>query len=157
MKNQLIKLILIMPLLVASAICFGQEDKSSGSVPKKEIASDVREDRDIENAGGGAPNEPSAAAKQIIVDEIKAQLATMATKQLKELIAFCKKNSILGDFVVDLTLEGKGKVVTVFMVSGGEDNIPKKNLLKNKLSQLQFDNVKIPKKQRVKSRYTLKF
>jgi len=92
-----------------------------------------------------------------VIKEIKAQLATMATKPLMELIEFCKKNTIQGEFVIDLTIEGKGKVLTVFMVSGGEDNIPKKNLLKNKLVELQFENIKIPKKERVKLRYTLNF
>ena len=103
------------------------------------------------------PNALSDPARQAIVDEIKAQLATMASKPLMELIDFCKKKEIVGEFVVDLTIEGKGKIVTVFMVSSPEIEMLKKNALKDKLAQLSFDNIKIPKKERVKLRYTLKF
>lgn len=111
------------------------------------------------SASGDSLKETTSGSfsKEEVIEEIKAQLATMATKPLMELIEFCKKNTIQGDFVVDLTIEGKGKVLTVFMVSGGEDSIPKKNLLKNKLAGLQFDNIKIPKKERVKLRYPLHF
>src|SRR5450432_1598624 len=63
----------------------------------------------------------SSFSKKEVIQEVKAQLATMATPALTALIGFCKKNTIQGEFVVDLTLEGKGKVLTVFMVSGGED------------------------------------
>ena len=81
----------------------------------------------------------------------------MSTKMLQELLEFCKKKEIQGEFVADITVEGKGKILTVFMVSGGEDDIPKKNLLKGKLTELSFENIKIPKKERVKFRYTFKF
>lgn len=103
----------------------------------------------------GEETTSSSFNKEEVITKIKAQLATMTTRPLMELIGFCKKNIIKGEFVVDLTLEGKGKVLTVFMVSGGEDSIPKMNLLKNKLKELQFDNIRIPKKERVKLRYTL--
>jgi hypothetical protein len=94
--------------------------------------------------------------KEPIIKEIKAQLAAMATKQLSELVAYCAKHNIVGEFEVDITVVGKGKVITVFMVSGGDD-VAKKNLLRTKLSTLEFENIKISKKERVKIRYTLKF
>ena len=107
--------------------------------------------------GSPMTTETSSFNKQPVIEEIKAQLATMASKPLQELLEFCRKKEIKGEFVVDLTVEGKGQIVTVFMVSGGERDIPKKNLLKNELTELHFENVKIPKKERVKLRYTLNF
>lgn len=109
-------------------------------------------------AASGNPLQESndgAFDKEAAIREIKSQLAAMATKSLMDLGEFCKKNTIQGEFVIDLTVAGKGKVLTVFMVSGGEGNIREKNLLKDKLKELQFDNVKIPKNERVKLRHTL--
>jgi hypothetical protein len=60
----------------------------------------------------------------------------------------------MGKFVVDLTIQGKGKVVTVFMVSSNA-SIEHQIALKNNLIELQFRNIKLPKNKRVKFRYTL--
>lgn len=79
------------------------------------------------------------------------------TSDAGELREFCVKNDIKGEFVIDLTLQGKGKVLTVFMVSSGTDEIKSQNLLKSKLSETQFENIKIPKNERVKFRQTLTF
>lgn len=70
---------------------------------------------------------------------------------------FCSENHITGKFIFDLTLEGKGNVLTVFLVSSDTQDIPAKNLFKDKLHTLRFENVKIPKKQRIKFRHTLNF
>lgn len=132
-----------------------QEGKSDGSSKKKfsnEVTPDLMPSESDNNLASS-----TSAENQKAIDEIKAQLAKMATKQLVALIEFCKKNDIAGEFVVDLTVEAKGRVVTVLMVSTPEISIPKKNMLKDKLSELQFDNIKLPKKQRAKYRYTLNF
>ena len=88
--------------------------------------------------------------------EAITQLAQMAS-ETGELTAFSIKNGIKGEYVVDITMEGKGDVLTVFMVSSSTDDILRKNLLKDKLHTLRFENIKIPKKERVKFRYTLTF
>jgi hypothetical protein len=58
---------------------------------------------------------------------------------------------------MDITLQGKGKVLTVYMVSGTNEELSYQNLLKLKLAEIQFENIKIPKNQRVKFRHTLTF
>ena len=143
-------------ILAGGSLLYAQDNTNSN---KKEKASEANLNNSIRT---GSPNDSTAQSKstfnkQPVIDEIKAQLATMSTKMLQELLEFCKKKEIQGEFVADITVEGKGKILTVFMVSGGEDDIPKKNLLKGKLAELSFENIKIPKKERVKFRYTFKF
>ncbi len=88
--------------------------------------------------------------------EAVTQLTQMASGA-GELATFSTKNEIKGEYVVDITIEGKGDVLTVFMVSSSTDDIPRKNLLKDKLHSLRFENIKIPKKERIKFRHTLTF
>ena len=88
-----------------------------------------------------------------VIEEAKKQLEVMCFEN-GELGEYFKKFRIKGEFVVDLTLQGKGKVVTVFMVSSNVD-IKDQNALKNKLKELEFPNIKLPKNKRVKFRYTL--
>ena len=97
----------------------------------------------------------NAFDKVAITEEAKSQLTKMASEG--ELSVFNAKNGIKGEFVIDITIEGKGDVLTVFMVSANTDNIPDKNLLKDKLHALQFENIRIPKKERIKFRHTLIF
>jgi hypothetical protein len=94
--------------------------------------------------------------KDATITEAKAQLIAMAS-EAGELGKFCSKYEIRGEFVVDLTVEGKGDVLTVFMVSGNAENMRHQNALKDKLYTLRFENIKVPKKQKVKFRHTLKF
>jgi hypothetical protein len=148
------KLLILFSLSLSFGTLYGQSNTASEKKPDHEAQEDNRNPvSSIE-----VKSEPkSSFNKQIVIDEVKAQLAEMSSKALKELVIFCKENSIHGEFVVDMTLVEKGKVVTVFMVSSSAENPQKKNLLKNKLSQLRFDNIKIPKPERVKFRYTLTF
>ena len=140
-----------------SGLVFAQEEKSTNTSKKVVSKESKPEEMNTVSLGSPMTTETSSFNKQPVIEEIKAQLATMASKPLQELLEFCRKKEIKGEFVVDLTVEGKGQIVTVFMVSGGESDITKKNLLKNKLTELHFENVKIPKKERVKLRYTLNF
>ena len=150
------KILISVPFILISITDFAQENKASGD-SRRENYGEIKPERIQSNSGGGSPSAVADPAIQAIMEEIKAQLATMGSKPLMELIEFCKKKKIVGDFVVDLTVEGKGKIVTVFMVSTPEIEMHKKNSLKDKLTQLSFDNMKIPKKERVKLRYTFKF
>ncbi len=90
---------------------------------------------------------------EVVINEAKGQLEKLAS-DAGELREFSNKNKIKGKFVFDLTLVGKGKVITVFMVSSDVE-VKDQNLIKNKLTELQFPNIKIPKNERVKFRYTL--
>jgi hypothetical protein len=105
-------------------------------------------------ANGQSKN--AAFDKVVITQEAKSQLTQM-TAEAGELNAFASEKDIKGEFVFDMTLQGKGDVLTVFMVSSSSDDIALKNLLKDKLHALRFENIKIPKKEKVKFRYTVKF
>jgi hypothetical protein len=94
--------------------------------------------------------------KEQIVSEAKKQLEAMSSKG-GDLYNYCQEKGLTGEFVVDITLQLKGKVLTVFMVSSSVEEIKDQNLLKSKLTELQFENIKIPKNERVKFRQTFTF
>jgi hypothetical protein len=98
---------------------------------------------------GGANDAESKAA----VEEASNQLDGMCEVN-GDFWTMCSKRGIKGEFVVDITIQGKGKVVTVFMVSSNA-TIDHQIALKNKLIDHQFPNIKLPKNKRVKFRYTL--
>ena len=91
-----------------------------------------------------------------VIETVKSQLMQMSG-EAGSLRAFCTENNIKGQFVFDLTIEGKGNVLTVFLVSSTTEEVQAKNSLKDKLYSIRFENVKIPKKERVKFRHTLNF
>lgn len=94
--------------------------------------------------------------KEQTIREAKMQLEAMASEG-GDLYNFCKEKSLTGEFVVDITLQLKGKVLTVFMVSSSVEEIKQQNLLKSRLTEIQFENIKIPKNERVKFRQTFTF
>lgn len=110
------------------------------------------EDRN-QKTGASGIKELGDSDNKPVIDEAKKQLEAM-TSTTGELGEFSIKSRIKGKFVVDITLTGKGKVLTVFMVSSNVE-VKDQNALKGKLSELQFSNIKIPKNERVKFRYTL--
>ncbi len=149
MKNSaLLKVLIVFSLVL---LCrwsgFSQSTKESG----KQTGSEG--DKKKEETVYSATSELGESDNQPVIEEAKAQLVSMSTAT-GELGEFCKKFGIKGHFIIDITLQGKGKVVTVFMVSSNVE-VKDQNSLKNKLSGLQFSNIKIPKNKRVKFRYTL--
>jgi len=98
----------------------------------------------------------SEVNKQAIITDARKQLVAMSSLNGK-LSDFAIKNNITGEFVVDFTITGKGKILTVFMVSSNPDVTAIQNMVKSKLTEIQFDNIKIPKKERIKFRHTLTF
>lgn len=139
-----------------SGLSFGQ---SSGQSDNRPPVSDHDKDRLGDGGAGSAIEEmpePSAAndaESKAAVEEAKLQLAGMCELN-GDLWNLCSKKAVRGEFVVDLTIQGKGKVVTVFMVSSTAEK-EAQITLKNKLIELQFPNIKLPKNKRVKFRYTL--
>ena len=83
-----------------------------------------------------------------IIASAKSQLTTL-TQQGGELHEYFTKNNVLGEFVFDMTIQGKGDVITVFIVSSNGERIRENNLFKDKLYALKFSDIRIPKKQRV--------
>jgi hypothetical protein len=98
----------------------------------------------------------NAQGDNTIAEEAKRQLTQLASAD-GLLGKACAKNGITGEFVVDLTVVGKGKVITVFMVSSSAAEMKEQNFVKARLAELLFENIKVPKKQRVKFRHTLNF
>ena len=94
--------------------------------------------------------------KEEVVHEAKSQLVGLSSEG-GELRDYCVENNIKGEFVFDLTLQGKGKVLTVFTVSSNAEDVTHQNLLKTKLAEIEFSNIKIPKNERIKFRQTLTF
>jgi hypothetical protein len=94
--------------------------------------------------------------KEQTIQEAKKQLEAMSSEG-GDLYNFCKEKNLTGEFVVDITLQLKGKVLTVFMVSSSVEEIKHQNLLKSRLTEIQFENIKIPKNERVKFRQTFTF
>ncbi|MEJ0054227.1 MAG: hypothetical protein WDN75_00405 [Bacteroidota bacterium] len=104
----------------------------------------------------GIGQSTSDAAKEKIIIDVRKQLVAVSSPD-GELFELCAKSKVSGDFVVDLTVGAKGKVLTVFMVSSSPESIQNQNFLKSKLSDLQFEDIKISKTERVKFRHTLTF
>src|SRR4051812_36467344 len=68
--------------------------------------------------------------KVAITQEAKSQLTQMVAQD-GELNTFASEKEIKGEYVFDMTLQGKGDVLTVYMVSSSSDDIARKNLLKD--------------------------
>jgi hypothetical protein len=102
------------------------------------------------------PNSSAAqvSEKEAVIKEVKTQLDAL-TSPTGEIGVYCQKNNIKGEFVMDITLEGKGKILTIFMVSTTAEDIRHQNMLKIKIFESKFDNIKIPKKERIKFRHTI--
>lgn len=97
-----------------------------------------------------------AIEKNAVIQEVQNQLTVLCAEN-GELTEYCTKSGIKGEFVMDLTVQGKGKLLTIFMVASSVENVSYQNMLKNKLMELQFSNIKLPKNERVKFRHTLTF
>lgn len=89
----------------------------------------------------------------------KNAIAAQATKELDaslqngDLKAFTTANAIKGEYIFDITVQEKGKVLTVYVVSSDADDLNKQNQLKSKLREFQF-NFKLAKKSTCKFQYT---
>lgn len=99
-------------------------------------------------------SQSSESDNSTLLQEIKSQLQVILTEP-GEFLAYCSKNNIKGQFEMDITVAGKGEVVTVFLASSSTDDISSRNLLKDKIATLKFKNVKIPNKERIKFRQTI--
>jgi hypothetical protein len=88
-------------------------------------------------------------------DAVSDTAVSTLNRELKsgKLAEFITKNQINGLFIFDITLHKKGEVATVFTQSDEKTDIRSQNLLKDYIRQMRFD-VKMPKDQRVKFRYT---
>jgi hypothetical protein len=147
----LILSILMIILNHAQSLCQSTSGSETSAVVKQgeKVMNEKSSVTDEPVVTGGSEDPESKSA----IEEASNQLAGLCAID-GDLWKLCSKQGIKGEFVVDITIQGKGKVVTVFMLSGnGEVN--DQIVLKNKLIDLQFPGIKLPKNKRVKFRYTI--
>lgn len=94
--------------------------------------------------------------KEASVREARSSLALLSSPE-GEIFAFCVKNQIKGEFEMDITMQGKGEIISVFMVASNVDDIRARNLLKDKIIKIRMKEIRIPKNERIKFRQTLTF
>jgi hypothetical protein len=88
------------------------------------------------------------------VAKAKAELdVSMKSGELKE---FAVKNNMKGEYIFDITIHERGKVLSVFAVSNDTDNIKGQNILKDFVRTLSF-NFKLPKGKNYKFQYSFQF
>jgi hypothetical protein len=89
-----------------------------------------------------------------VAAEAKAELdSSMKYGVLKE---WAVKNNVKGEYIMDITIHEKGKVLSVFAVSNDTDDIKMQNRVKDVIRTLSF-NIKMPKKKTYKFQYTFNF
>jgi hypothetical protein len=69
---------------------------------------------------------------------------------------FAVKNRVKGEYIMDITIHEKGKVLTVFSVSNDTDDLKKQTLVKDFLRKFLF-TFKMPKGRTYKFQYTFSF
>ena len=89
-----------------------------------------------------------------VVAEAKSELdSAMKYGTLKEWVV---KNNIKGEYILDITIHEKGKVLSVFAVSNDTDDIKMQNKVKDIIRTILF-NIKMPKGKTYKFQYTFTF
>jgi hypothetical protein len=66
------------------------------------------------------------------------------------------KHKIKGEYVMNVTIFDKGKVLSVFVVKSDSENIKQQNLVKDIVKGLEF-NFKVPRGKNYKFEHTFKF
>ena len=89
-----------------------------------------------------------------VVAEAKAELdSSMHVGDFKE---FAVKNNIKGEYIMDIAIHEKGKVLTVFAVSNDTDDLKMQTRIKDYLRMFIFA-IKMPKGKMYKFQYTFNF
>ena len=90
-----------------------------------------------------------------VVAAAKAELDTMM--QLGRALQLeAVKFNVKGEYVIDLTIYDKGKVLSVFMVSSDAGDVKMQNSAKDLIRRVEF-NFKVPKDKTYKFQYTFVF
>lgn len=91
-----------------------------------------------------------------VVREATAELDQAVSSPEGSLYKFAQKYHISGEYTMQLTLQNKGQVVSVFVQDKKDGNIDSQNRLKDRLLDFQF-SFKMPKNKDYKLSYTFKF
>lgn len=94
--------------------------------------------------------------KDLIVERATKELNEMMANAESDLVKFASENKIKGEYIFDITIHGKGQVLTVFMVSSDASDVKTQNMVKDKIRTLHF-NFKMPKDKSYKFQYTFDF
>lgn len=91
-------------------------------------------------------------------NEFAAKAKTELDSSMKSgvLFEFGVKHAIKGEYIMDITVHEKGKVLTVFAVSNDSDNLSMQNKLKDFVRTIEF-SFKLPKGKPYKIQYTFHF
>lgn len=105
--------------------------------------------------------EKSFAQKKLIMEhdavaaEAKSELDSLMSPAGALQLEAAKKN-LKGEYIIDLTIHEKGKILSVFMVSSDADDVKMQNAAKDLIRTVQF-NFKMPKDKTYKFQYTFVF
>lgn len=105
---------------------------------------------------GFAQKMPLIQEREDIIAEAKKELDAMMANSESDFKKKITENKISGEYVFDITIEGKGKVLSVFVVSSDADDVKQQNYVKDLVKAIQF-NFKMPKDKSYKFQYTFNF
>lgn len=94
--------------------------------------------------------------KEAIITEAKKELDETIKNPESKLMLLVKENKVTGEFIFDITIHGKGEVLSVFVVSSDADDVKMQNMVKDWVKALEF-NFKMPKDKSFKFQYTFNF
>ena len=102
----------------------------------------------------------SSAQKKSLYDfeevTAEAKLELDSSMRVGELKEWSVKNKVKGEYIMDITIHEKGKVLSVFAVSNDTDDIKMQNRVKDIIRTIIF-NIKMPKGKLYKFQYTFNF
>ncbi len=90
-----------------------------------------------------------------VVSQAKAELDSLMTPGTAFLQQAAKQN-IKGEYILDITVHDKGRVLSVFMVSSDADDIKMQNRAKDLIRTIEF-GFKVPRDKTYKFQYTFQF
>ncbi len=102
-----------------------------------------------------AQKKPLIFEHEKVVEAARADLDQMLSKD-GPLTEEAAKMEVRGEYIMDLTIAGKGKVLSVYMVASDADEIPMQNRAKDLMRRIRF-NFKMPKDKTYKFQYTFQF
>ncbi|MHC1707183.1 MAG: hypothetical protein AB9842_06625 [Bacteroidales bacterium] len=103
-----------------------------------------------------AQKQPLIAEKDAVIAQAKHELDAMMSDSQSSLRKYAKENNISGEYIFDITIAERGKVISVYAVGSDADDIRHQNKVKDIIRTLKF-NFKMPKKSRYKFQYTFNF
>lgn len=99
---------------------------------------------------------PLLTDKEAVISRARKEIDNLMADQQSDLRKLAKENKISGEFIFDITVAGRGQVLSVFVVGSEAEDVKKQNLVKDWIKNLRF-NFKMAKKTRYKFQYTFNF